>query len=154
MKGCPLKVTVTAVCDASRVICSGDGLGIGTVGKDIRSFIDTRAAGPGMVLKYSLLPHLALSLSTQNVIYWTDWWFEVVHNRSHLITLDHKLYSQLMIEVVFRSDTSFPPLWKPKFYRHTHIHEHIPNYEQSDFTHLYNILWDHKQHPTFSMCMF
>lgn len=47
VKGCPLKVTVTAVCDATRVICSGDGLGTGTVGKDIRSFIDTRAAGPG-----------------------------------------------------------------------------------------------------------
>jgi filamin len=33
--------------DASKVICSGDGLRVGTVGKDIRSFIDTRRAGPG-----------------------------------------------------------------------------------------------------------
>lgn len=29
------------------MLCTGDGLGIGTVGKDIRSFIDTRRAGPG-----------------------------------------------------------------------------------------------------------
>ncbi|CAH0381358.1 unnamed protein product [Bemisia tabaci] len=48
VKGCPLKVTVSAVCDAAKVLCSGEGLGIGTVGKDIRSFIDTRRAGPGV----------------------------------------------------------------------------------------------------------
>lgn len=47
VKGCPLKINVTGVCDASKVLCTGDGLGIGTVGKDIRSFIDTRRAGPG-----------------------------------------------------------------------------------------------------------
>ncbi|KAG8281178.1 hypothetical protein J6590_063971 [Homalodisca vitripennis] len=57
VKGCPLKVTVTAVCDASRVICSGDGLGIGTVGKDIRSFIDTRTAGPGELSAHCVGPH-------------------------------------------------------------------------------------------------
>jgi filamin len=49
VKGCPLKVTVTAMCDATKVICSGEGLGVGTVGKHIRSFIDTRAAGPGSI---------------------------------------------------------------------------------------------------------
>lgn len=47
VKGCPLKVNVGAICDASKVLCTGDGLGTGTVGKDIRSFIDTRRAGPG-----------------------------------------------------------------------------------------------------------
>lgn len=47
VKGCPLKISVTGVCDAGKVLCTGDGLGIGTVGKDIRSFIDTRRAGPG-----------------------------------------------------------------------------------------------------------
>lgn len=47
VKGCPFKINVTGVCDASKVLCTGDGLGIGTVGKDIRSFIDTRRAGPG-----------------------------------------------------------------------------------------------------------
>ena len=30
-----------------KVICSGDGLRLGTLGRDIRSFIDTRKAGPG-----------------------------------------------------------------------------------------------------------
>ena len=48
VKGCPLKVAVTAVADAGRVVCSGDGLRVGTVGKEIRSFIDTRRAGPGI----------------------------------------------------------------------------------------------------------
>lgn len=55
VKGCPLKVNIIGVCDASKVLCTGDGLGIGTVGKDIRSFIDTRRAGPGMVTKCSVV---------------------------------------------------------------------------------------------------
>jgi len=57
VKGCPLKVTVTAMCDASKVICSGEGLGVGTVGKHIRSFIDTRAAGPGELSAHCVGPH-------------------------------------------------------------------------------------------------
>ena len=32
---------------SQQVICSGDGLRLGTLGRDIRSFIDTRKAGPG-----------------------------------------------------------------------------------------------------------
>jgi len=55
VKGCPLKINVTGVCDASKVLCTGDGLGIGTVGKDIRSFIDTRRAGPGKKKKIAYL---------------------------------------------------------------------------------------------------
>ncbi|XP_072156699.1 filamin-B isoform X2 [Bemisia tabaci] len=57
VKGCPLKVTVSAVCDAAKVLCSGEGLGIGTVGKDIRSFIDTRRAGPGELSAHCVGPH-------------------------------------------------------------------------------------------------
>lgn len=57
VKGCPLKVTVTAMCDASKVICSGEGLGVGTVGHHIRSFIDTRAAGPGELSAHCVGPH-------------------------------------------------------------------------------------------------
>ncbi|GLH04456.1 Uncharacterized protein GBIM_10161 [Gryllus bimaculatus] len=57
VKGCPLKVAVTAVADASRVICSGDGLRVGTVGKEIRSFIDTRRAGPGELTAHCVGPH-------------------------------------------------------------------------------------------------
>lgn len=56
VKGCPLKVMVSAVCDASKVLCSGSGLGIGTVGKDIRSFIDTRRAGPGELSAHCVGP--------------------------------------------------------------------------------------------------
>ncbi|PSN34738.1 hypothetical protein C0J52_17746 [Blattella germanica] len=57
VKGCPLKVAVTAVADASRVVCSGDGLRVGTVGKEIRSFIDTRRAGPGELTAHCVGPH-------------------------------------------------------------------------------------------------
>ncbi|KAK9504384.1 hypothetical protein O3M35_010726 [Rhynocoris fuscipes] len=57
VKGCPLKVTVTAMCDASKVVCSGEGLGVGTVGKHIRSFIDTRSAGPGELSAHCVGPH-------------------------------------------------------------------------------------------------
>jgi len=47
VRGCPLKVIVESVADASRVICSGEGLRHGVVGREIKSFIDTRNAGPG-----------------------------------------------------------------------------------------------------------
>ena len=47
VKGCPLKVTVSSTVDASQVICSGEGLKWGILGKDIKSFIDTRKTGPG-----------------------------------------------------------------------------------------------------------
>ncbi|XP_047736004.1 filamin-A [Hyalella azteca] len=47
VRGCPLKVQVEGSADASRVVCSGDGLRHGMVGHDIKSFIDTRRAGPG-----------------------------------------------------------------------------------------------------------
>ncbi|XP_039765519.1 filamin-A [Pararge aegeria] len=50
VKGCPLTVKVMAGSesgDASRVVCSGAGLSGGVVGREIRSWIDTRRAGPG-----------------------------------------------------------------------------------------------------------
>lgn len=47
VKGCPVKVNVVAVANASRVICAGDGLQSGVVGKEIKAFIDTRKAGSG-----------------------------------------------------------------------------------------------------------
>ncbi len=47
MKGCPLKVTVSSTVDASKVICSGEGLKWGILGREIKSFIDTRSSGPG-----------------------------------------------------------------------------------------------------------
>ena len=48
VKGCPLKVTVSSTVDASKVICSGDGLKWGIIGKEIKSFIDARKSGPGI----------------------------------------------------------------------------------------------------------
>lgn len=59
LKGCPLQINVTSAADASRVICSGDGLKHGIVGQEIRSFIDTRRAGPGRNLF-----HARISIST------------------------------------------------------------------------------------------
>ncbi|OWR45139.1 jitterbug isoform F, partial [Danaus plexippus plexippus] len=50
VKGCPLTVKVASGSDsgdASRVVCSGAGLAGGVVGREIRSWIDTRRAGPG-----------------------------------------------------------------------------------------------------------
>ncbi|KAK6644516.1 hypothetical protein RUM43_000783 [Polyplax serrata] len=57
VKGCPLKVSVNASADASQVACSGDGLRVGTVGKEIRSFIDTRRAGPGELTAHCAGPY-------------------------------------------------------------------------------------------------
>ncbi|KAL1437060.1 hypothetical protein MTO96_049063 [Rhipicephalus appendiculatus] len=56
VKGCPLKVMVAASCDASRVLCSGDGLRGGTVGKEIKAFIDTRKGGPGELTAHCMGP--------------------------------------------------------------------------------------------------
>lgn len=47
IKGCPLTVQVGSSIDASKVLCSGEGLRHGIVGHEIRSWIDTRRAGPG-----------------------------------------------------------------------------------------------------------
>jgi Filamin/ABP280 repeat. len=57
VKGCPLKVLVSAVCDATQVLCSGSGLSVGTLGQDIRSFIDTRRAGPGELSAHCVGPN-------------------------------------------------------------------------------------------------
>lgn len=47
VKGCPLMVEAKGGADASKVLCSGEGLRQGVVGSEIRSWIDTRRAGPG-----------------------------------------------------------------------------------------------------------
>ena len=47
VKGCPLTVAVGSAVDASKVLCSGEGLRNGVVGREIKSWIDTRRAGPG-----------------------------------------------------------------------------------------------------------
>lgn len=47
VKGCPLTVSIGTVVDASKVMCSGEGLRHGVVGREIKSWIDTRRAGPG-----------------------------------------------------------------------------------------------------------
>jgi len=45
VKECPLKVSVEPPSNASKVICSGEGLRAGTMGKEIKCIIDTRSAG-------------------------------------------------------------------------------------------------------------
>ena len=57
VRGCPLKVSVESVADASRVVCTGDGLRHGMVGQEIKSFIDTRRAGPGELTARCVGPH-------------------------------------------------------------------------------------------------
>lgn len=54
--GSPFKVNVLQNVNqnssASRVICSGDGLKMGILGKEIKCLIDTRHAGPGELTAY------------------------------------------------------------------------------------------------------
>lgn len=56
IKGCPLTVQVGTSIDASKVVCSGEGLRSGVVGREIRSWIDTRRAGPGELTAHSTGP--------------------------------------------------------------------------------------------------
>ena len=58
LKGCPLQINVTSAADASRVVCSADGLKTGIVRQEIRSVIDTRRAGPGKYSNHAYLIHL------------------------------------------------------------------------------------------------
>ncbi|GBP23055.1 Filamin-A [Eumeta japonica] len=60
VKGCPLTVKVSGggeAGDASRVVCSGAGLQGGVVGREIRSWIDTRRAGPGELTAHCTGPN-------------------------------------------------------------------------------------------------
>ncbi|XP_063833667.1 filamin-A isoform X2 [Ostrinia nubilalis] len=60
VKGCPLTVNVNVGSesgDASRVVCSGAGLVGGVVGMEIRSWIDTRRAGPGELTAHCTGPN-------------------------------------------------------------------------------------------------
>ena len=50
--GSPFKVSVTSTSDASKVMCSGDGLKNIILGREGSVLIDTRTAGPGL---YSVL---------------------------------------------------------------------------------------------------
>lgn len=47
IKGCPFNITIGSSVDASKVKCSGEGLRHGVVGQQIKSWLDTRRAGPG-----------------------------------------------------------------------------------------------------------
>jgi len=47
VRGSPFKVNITDQSDSSKVVCTGDGLNEGILGKEIKSLIDTRRAGPG-----------------------------------------------------------------------------------------------------------
>lgn len=47
IKGCPLSIAIGSSVDATKVKCSGEGLRHGVVGQQIKSWIDTRRAGPG-----------------------------------------------------------------------------------------------------------
>lgn len=57
VRGCPAKVNVSTNADASKVICTGDGLQGGMVGKDLKTFIDTRKAGSGELAVQCSGPH-------------------------------------------------------------------------------------------------
>jgi filamin len=45
--GCPITVNIASGCDASKVVCTADSLKGGVLGEEIKTFIDTRKAGPG-----------------------------------------------------------------------------------------------------------
>ena len=54
VKECPLKVVVEPPSNASKVVCSGEGLRAGTMGKEIKCVIDTRWEGNTLFLDFFL----------------------------------------------------------------------------------------------------
>ncbi|XP_064639227.1 filamin-A-like isoform X1 [Lineus longissimus] len=57
VRGSPFKVTVGTMSDAAKVICTGEGLKMGIISKEIKSVIDTRRAGPGELTAHCMGPH-------------------------------------------------------------------------------------------------
>jgi filamin len=45
VRGCPFSIVLGSSVDASKVLCSGEGLRNGVIGREIKSWIDTRRAG-------------------------------------------------------------------------------------------------------------
>lgn len=45
--GCPISVSISPGCDPSKVICTADSLKGGILGEKMKTFIDTKKAGPG-----------------------------------------------------------------------------------------------------------
>ena len=66
VKECPLKVVVEPPSNASKVVCSGDGLRAGTLGKEIKCYIDTRSAGQDELTIKCEGPHGKKALSELN----------------------------------------------------------------------------------------
>ena len=66
VKECPLKVIVEPPSNASRVVCSGEGLRAGTLGKEIKCYIDTRSAGQDELTIKCEGPHGKKALSELN----------------------------------------------------------------------------------------
>ncbi|CAF0927406.1 unnamed protein product, partial [Didymodactylos carnosus] len=52
VRGSPFKINVLPAGNASKVVCTGDGLRTGVMGKEIKCLIDTRSAGPGELTAY------------------------------------------------------------------------------------------------------
>lgn len=66
VKECPLKIVVDPPSNASKVICSGDGLRSGVMGKEIKCYIDTRNAGQDELTIKCEGPHGKKALSELN----------------------------------------------------------------------------------------
>lgn len=55
--GCPISINVLPNCDARKVTCTGEGLKGGSLNEEIKTFIDTRMAGPGELTAQCNGPH-------------------------------------------------------------------------------------------------
>lgn len=56
VRGSPFKVNVVPGSDASKVVCDGEGLRTGIMGREIKATIDTRKAGPGELTAHCMGP--------------------------------------------------------------------------------------------------
>ena len=67
-------MNVVAASDASKVVCTGEGLKVGIMGKEIKSVIDTRRAGPGML--NSSCQKKCIFVICQKILIELPYWFE------------------------------------------------------------------------------
>ncbi|RWS29658.1 Filamin-B-like protein [Leptotrombidium deliense] len=118
VKGCPLKVSILPRCDASRVICTGDGLKGGTFGKEIKACIDTRRAGPGDLTAHCTGPHKAAYCELYDQMDGTfDLFIKPQEGGRHLLTVkyggEHVTGSPFTVRVAGPPDASKVKVYGP-----------------------------------------
>lgn len=130
IKGCPFSIAIGSSVDATKVKCSGEGLRHGVVGQQIKSWIDTRRAGPGELTAHCTGPRKVAycelydhgdATFTLNI--------KPQEPGRHLLTIkyggQHVPGSPFALRVVGAPDASKVRVYGPGKFYHFHMHKNF-----------------------------